>query len=76
MEDGAARKVICVSYNFVNFPSFANLLIPNGQIILVPAETNLEVVVFRDELCDCLLTCVNIINHLYTDKGGRSHNMP
>lgn len=29
-----------------------DLLVPDGQVILAPAESNLEVVVLRDELTD------------------------
>jgi hypothetical protein len=32
------------------------LLVPDGQIILAPAESNLEVVVLRDELTDLVVS--------------------
>jgi hypothetical protein len=40
-----------------------NLLVPDGEIILVPAEADLEVVIFDDKLGDCLCEPVSSLTN-------------
>lgn len=57
VEDRAAVIEMLLDYYPVIKLSDWYLLIPNGQVILVPAEPNLEVVVLNNDLVNCLACC-------------------